>query len=183
MTLGLPTGRELTSPSAELLSALRRRRSLLIFDDPENLPDWITSLSGGPDILLTSRLRGWGRDVIEHDLALLSTSEAVGLLRETAPAVSDGDAEAIVSLVGGLPLALALMASALSSGTPVGTIIQSLNSPGEPPRIHPRVVLDAGTGSIEGRVGGGDRTSAHRRLLRARSRSVQPPYQDACHRR
>ncbi|WP_371408741.1 FxSxx-COOH system tetratricopeptide repeat protein [Micromonospora zamorensis] len=129
VTLDLPAGHELTGPSAELLSVLRRRRSLLILDDAEELPDWIVSLSGGPDILVTSRLHGWDRDVIEHDLAPLSAGEAVGLLRKSAPALSEADAGAIATFVNGLPLALAVVRSTLSAGTSAGTIIQSLSSP------------------------------------------------------
>ncbi|MEV4770818.1 FxSxx-COOH system tetratricopeptide repeat protein [Micromonospora humida] len=126
VTLDLPAERELTGPSAALLSVLRGRRSLLILDDAEELPDWIVPLSSGPEVLLTSRFRGWRRDVIELDLAPLPAEEAVGLLRKSAPSLPEVDVAAIAAFAEGLPLALVRLA--LSAGASAGSIIQRLSS-------------------------------------------------------
>ncbi|NES12985.1 MULTISPECIES: FxSxx-COOH system tetratricopeptide repeat protein [Micromonospora] len=109
--LDLPAERVLDTPTAELLSELGRRRSLLILDGIEERHDVFEEAPAGVDVLVTSRRQGWGPAVAEHLLAALPTDEAVALLRGIEPDLSEQAARDIAGRVAGLPLALTMVAS------------------------------------------------------------------------
>ncbi|MFI7521357.1 FxSxx-COOH system tetratricopeptide repeat protein [Micromonospora globbae] len=111
VALNLPAERAPDTPTAELLSELGRRRSLLILDGMENRFDLFEAAPAGVDVLVTSRRQGWGPVVAEHELAVLPTDAAVAVLRGIEPDLSESAAREIAERVAGLPLALTIMAT------------------------------------------------------------------------
>jgi tetratricopeptide (TPR) repeat protein len=100
--------------------ALSRRRTLLVFDGVETLPDVqpLRELGGRQVVLLLSRRQSDAPDVAHRlTLDLLSHEEAITLLEHLAgPRAADRSAgERLVQQVGGYPLALQLIGGYLSS--------------------------------------------------------------------
>ncbi|MFI6131622.1 KGGVGR-motif variant AAA ATPase [Micromonospora sp. NPDC051141] len=112
VALGGTEDPNLDEPGRELPFVLGNRRCLLILDGVEDVRDWRT-VAPLPvmDVLITSRLQGWGADVVRHELSVLSEAESVELLRRIEPDLGDGPAREIAGRAGGLALALALAAT------------------------------------------------------------------------
>jgi hypothetical protein len=116
-TLGEELG---TDPSLAVRRALSRRRTLLVFDGVETLPDAqpLRELGGRQIVILLSRRQSDAPDAAHRlTLGLLSQGQAIRLLvRLAGPRAADrACVQRLVELVGGYPLALQLIGGYLSS--------------------------------------------------------------------
>lgn len=126
VTLGLPDGPSTPERRRILSAALRKRPCLIVIDnleeqtDTEDVVEWIGSLTGPSEFLLTSRARPTGpHPVFQLSLDELPDAQAIALLRHHAEITGQSalaqaplsDVHAILEVVGGNPLALRLVAS------------------------------------------------------------------------
>ncbi|WFE36003.1 FxSxx-COOH system tetratricopeptide repeat protein [Micromonospora sp. WMMD975] len=112
VALGGAKGHDLHEPLRELMYLLDGRRCLMILDNVEDVRSrFAVAPPPGVDVLITSRLQAWGSDVVRHELPVLSSAESVELLRRIEPDLSEGSAREVAGLLGGLPLALRMVAT------------------------------------------------------------------------
>jgi tetratricopeptide (TPR) repeat protein len=176
--------------------AIGMRHMLLVIDDAWQLEAALAFQVGGPNCahLLTTRLPSIARDFAEGKAAVVEElSDAAGLLLlgQLAPGVAEAEPEAaqeLVRAVGGLPLAIILMAlyarrEAGEEGQPIQAVLGRLKEVGEkltlahpqpPVGSHPSLPADAPislSAAIE--ISDAALTAATRRTLYALS--VFPP--------
>ena len=126
-TLGLQANSDVTRVATAVIEELSTRdRWLLIFDNVEN-PDDISPYlrSGLGHIVITSRLRGWGRLAEQLPVDVFDRSESITLLRHHLPALEDQLAHGLAEELGDLPLAIEQVAAHLEeTDTPVETYLR-----------------------------------------------------------
>jgi tetratricopeptide (TPR) repeat protein len=96
---------------------------LLVFDNADDI-DAVSSYlpSGGGDVLITSRNRGWEDQSRPLQVDVFARDESVEHLRKRVPSIEQQDADEVASLVGDLPLAVAVAGAWLAeSGMSVDT--------------------------------------------------------------
>ncbi|MER7270388.1 FxSxx-COOH system tetratricopeptide repeat protein [Micromonospora carbonacea] len=89
----------------------RRGRALLVLDNADVVDEPVFAMPESVNVLVTSRRRGWGTGVVQHDLGVLSIAEAKAMLRNATPSLPESTARETAELLGGLPLALAMVSS------------------------------------------------------------------------
>jgi tetratricopeptide (TPR) repeat protein len=98
-----------------LLGELQRRdRWLLIFDNATEPAGLDRFLTGGGDILITSRNPDWAPAVPVVEMSLFTRAEAVAAVRDRLPELSEPDADRLAAAAGDLPLAVGQVAAQLA---------------------------------------------------------------------
>jgi hypothetical protein len=114
-----------------VLSELRRRdRWLLVFDnaeDPEPLAAWLPG--GNGHVLITSRTRRWAEVAVPVEVDVLVRSEAVVILRDRVPWLTEADANQVAEAMGDLPLGVVQAAGYMAdTGTPAEVYLSLLKT-------------------------------------------------------
>jgi tetratricopeptide (TPR) repeat protein len=134
--LEVPTMADVPATAQAVIAALGGRglRWLLVFDNadlPADVLGWLPR-SGGGHVIVTSRRTGWDALGAKLDIDVLSTAEAISLLRQRISTVDDAVAGEIVERLGRLPLAVEQAAAYLAeTGTPTGDYLRLLHARGE----------------------------------------------------
>jgi tetratricopeptide (TPR) repeat protein len=129
--LGLPANSDVTRVAAAVIEELATRdKWLLIFDNVENLDDVLPYLrSGQGHIVITSRLRGWGRLAEQLPVDVFDRSESITLLRHHLPALEDQLADGLSEELGDLPLAVEQVAAYIEeTDTPVESYLRTFRT-------------------------------------------------------
>jgi tetratricopeptide (TPR) repeat protein len=132
--LGLPAAVDARAGCLAVCRELRVRGGwLLVFDNAEDVEQVRAALPGGSGHVLVTTRRGGFRPLGSVlDLDVLDRAEAVTLLLQHAPALTDADATFLAEHLGDLPLALEQAAAYLDqTGMPAGEYLSLLQTRAE----------------------------------------------------
>jgi tetratricopeptide (TPR) repeat protein len=132
--LGLQANSDVTRAAAAVIEELSTRDGwLLIFDNVESLDDIAPYVrSGRGHIVITSRMRGWGRLGEQLAVDVFHRDESIALLRHHLPEIEDQLASGLAEELGDLPLAIEQVAAYLEeTDTPVETYLRMFRTRAE----------------------------------------------------